>query len=228
MSLYVIGDLHLSLTTEKPMDIFGEKWQNHLEKIKKNWPLTDGDTVVLAGDLSWGMNTSQSDADFAFVDALPGEKILLKGNHDYWWETQNKLKTVTAQYPSLHFLFNNTYETEECFLCGTRGWIPENTQEQDAKILRREAGRLRLSLEAWKKTGSPKPAAVFLHYPPIFSGQRCEELWQVMKDYGVSSCYYGHLHGAYAHKSAVEGTVDGITLKLISADKLDFVPWKIF
>lgn len=226
-ALYTMGDLHLSLSTNKPMDIFGDAWVDHPRKIRENWPLCEDDTIVLAGDLSWGMTFAEADADFAFVDALPGTKILLKGNHDYWWQTQKKLANLTQKYPSLRFLHNNAFETDRCFVCGTRGWMTESESEEDQKILKREEGRLRLSLDVWKKSGSEKPAVVFLHYPPLFGTQACEGLLRVLHEYGVKECYYGHLHGPGAHRGAVEGERDGLRLKLISADRLAFVPFRV-
>lgn len=222
-----MGDLHLSLSTHKPMDIFGEAWTDHTRKIRENWLLNETDTIVLAGDLSWGMNFEEADADFAFVNALPGTKILLKGNHDYWWQTQKKLAGITEKYPTLHFLHNNAFETESCFVCGTRGWMAEGDGDEDRKILKREEGRLKLSLDCWKKTGSDKPAVVFLHYPPVFGSQTCDGILRLLHEYGVKECYYGHLHGPGAHRAATEGETDGIRLKLIAADRLAFVPYRV-
>ena len=220
MALYTMGDLHLSFSTEKPMDVFGPRWKDHAQKIRDRWCLKDDDVIVLAGDFSWAIDFSELAADMAFIDRLPGKKILLKGNHDYWWETMAKMTRFAADYPSVSFLHNNSYEACGVSVCGTRGWTLEPTGE-DEKVLRREVGRLETSLNS-----AALPPVVFLHYPPVFAGLRCEPILEVLRRHGVKECYYGHLHGA-AHALAVEGEVDGITFRLISADRLDFAPYPV-
>lgn len=220
MALYTMADLHLSFSTGKPMDVFGERWKDHSEKILQRWPLTEQDTIVLPGDFSWAIDLKELSADMAFLDGLPGKKILSKGNHDYWWETLSKLNRFAEDYPSISFLYNNSYTVCETGICGTRGWTLEVTDE-DEKILNREVGRLRLSLEK-----ASAPPAVFLHYPPVFGNLRCDPILKVLKEYSVTECYYGHLHGPAA-SSAVEGIIDGISFRLVSADHLDFTPLKI-
>jgi len=228
MALYTMGDLHLSFTVNKPMDIFGQGWENHAEKIKNNWCLTEDDTIVLVGDTSWGMDVAEAEKDFEFIHSLPGKKIILKGNHDYWWQTQAKMVSVTEKFPSISFLFNNAFEHDSCFICGTRGWILESGAEQDIKVINREAGRLRLSLEAYRKTGSEKEAYVFLHYPPLFASQRNDGIMDVLHEYGIKKVFYGHLHGQDAHRLAKTGIFEDIELELVSSDHLDFVPFKIY
>ncbi len=221
MALYTMADLHLSFSTEKPMDIFGERWKDHPEKIAKRWSLTDEDTIVLPGDFSWAINFDQLKEDMAFLHQLPGTKILSKGNHDYWWETMAKLNKFIADYPSVHFLHNNSYTVGDVSICGTRGWTLEPSDE-DEKVLNREVGRLKTSLQS-----AEKEPIVFLHYPPLFGELRCDPILNVLKEYGVKECYYGHLHGGGASSLAVQGEVDGIHFRLIAADHLDFSPLKI-
>lgn len=225
MSLYVIGDLHLSGGVNKPMDIFGPLWENHKSRLIQNWCADKNDVIVLAGDTSWAMNLQELVPDFTLLDSLPGHKILLKGNHDYWWSTQKKLNDfVYDRFPTISFLFNNTYQTQQAFICGTRGWLLEPNKEHDARIINREVGRLRLSLNEYKKLGSEKPAYVFLHYPPVFAGTVCEEIMNVLTEYHIQHCFYGHLHGTQAHTLAQKGLYNGIHMHLISADYLDFRP----
>ena len=222
MALYTMADLHLSFSTGKPMDVFGERWKDHPQKIAERWPLTEEDTIVLAGDFSWAIDFKELAADMAFLESLPGTKILSKGNHDYWWETLSKMKRFTQEdYPSVRFLHNNSYEVCGRSVCGTRGWTLENSDE-DEKVLNREVGRLTMSLE--KATAQP---IVFLHYPPLFGDLRCEPILEVLKRFGVKECYYGHLHGSGAISLAVEGEAEGIQFRLISADHLDFTPIKL-
>ncbi len=225
MSLYVIADLHLSFGTDKPMDIFGG-WEDYAQKIKKNWmeKVDVCDTVVIPGDVSWGMDLEEARPDFEFLDKLPGKKILLKGNHDYYFSTKNKIDKFFSEngFKSLNFLSNNSYEYGKYSICGTRGWVNEPGQAADSKILKREAGRLKLSLDSAKKE-----PIVFLHYPPIFRGSETVEILNVLRQYKIKRVYYGHLHGRSC-RYAVEGLVDGIYYKLISSDHLKFNLLKIF
>lgn len=222
MALYTMADLHLSFSAQKPMDVFGERWKDHPQKIADRWPLSPEDTIVLPGDFSWAMNFRELRADMEFLHALPGTKILSKGNHDYWWETLSKMNRFAEEdYPSVHFLHNNSYEVCGISVCGTRGWTLENSDE-DEKVLNREVGRLRMSLE--KATAQP---IVFLHYPPLFGELRCDPILDVLKEFDVRECYYGHLHGSGAAALAVEGPAEGIQFRLISADHLDFTPVKL-
>lgn len=220
MALYAMADLHLSFSTGKPMDIFGDRWSDHAQKIAQRWCLTDADTAVLAGDLSWAIDFSELEADLDFLSSLPGKKILLKGNHDYWWETMTKMRRLTEAHPDLSFVHNCSVSVDDVSVCGTRGWTLEKTDE-DERVLNREVGRLRASLKS-----AEKEPVVFLHYPPIYGNLRCEPILSVLKEFGVRECYYGHLHGP-SHALAAEGEIDGTVFRLISADRLDFTPLKI-
>lgn len=227
MSLFTIGDLHLSLGTDKPMDIF-PGWENYIELIKTAWNQTvkPEDTVVVAGDISWAMSLEECDADFSFIHRLNGKKILMKGNHDYWFSTKTKVEQYLEQkgFDSIRILFNNAYEYDGYSLCGTRGWINEQGEAVDKKVLNREAGRLRLSLETGKKIG--KPPIAFLHYPPIYGSNECWEILEVLLEYGVKQCYYGHIHGRSA-QYAINGERKGIDFRLVSCDQVNFTPVQI-
>lgn len=227
MALYVIGDLHLSLTGEKPMDVFGPLWENHVERTREGFAgLHDDDVTVLAGDTSWGMSLDGAAEDFAFIDALPGRKILLKGNHDYWWTTASKMKRFFADhgFTTLDILHNNCFFYGDYALCGTRGWFYEEDAAgtHTGKMLAREALRLEASFQA----AEGKPILCFLHYPPIYQGYQCPELLTLIDRYHAERCYYGHLHGV-THKRAFEGKRSFTDYSLISADYLGFVPKKV-
>ncbi len=231
MSVFAIGDLHLSLGTDKPMDVF-PGWEGYLPKLEANWRrfVVDTDVVVLAGDTSWAMSLKDARADLAFLESLPGQKWLLKGNHDYWWTTAAKMEAFFAAegFDSLRLLHNNCCTVGRTALCGTRGWPfdePGGTAAQNEKLLLREAGRLRASLQA---AGEARQKLVFLHYPPVFAGSTggAAPLLEVMAEYGVTRCWYGHLHGKSVH-TAVQGVRDGIDYRLISADALGFCPCKL-
>lgn len=227
MSLYVIGDLHLSLNGEKPMDVFGPLWENHVERTREAFSqLSDDDVTVLAGDTSWGMSLDGALEDFAFVDALPGKKLLLKGNHDYWWTTASKMKKFFAEhgFTTLDILHNNCFFYGDYAICGTRGWFYEEDAEgtHTGKMLAREA----LRLEASFRAAGEHPILCFLHYPPIYQGYQCPEMLTLIDRYHAERCYYGHLHGV-THKRAFEGKRNFTEYSLISADYLGFVPKKI-
>lgn len=226
MAIFTIGDLHLSLGADKPMDVF-PGWEGYLPKLEANWRklIAPQDTVLLAGDTSWAMNLQDTTQDFAFLQSLPGEKWIIKGNHDYWWTTARKMESFLAQqnFPSLHILHNNCCRVGEVALCGTRGWPFDDAAAQGEKLMAREAGRLRMSLQA---AGDAEEKIVFLHYPPVFPGACAEELVQVLHEFGVRRCFYGHLHGKALHY-AVQGVRDGIEYRLISADGIAFCPYKI-
>ena len=227
MSLYVIGDLHLSLNSDKSMEVF-QGWENYTERIKENWINTvkPEDTVILAGDTSWGMTLSESLMDFKFINELPGKKVLIKGNHDYWWSTVKKMEDFFREnsLETFTILHNNCIPYGEYAVCGTRGWVNETKEPADAKVLAREAGRLRTSIECAVKQGL-KPVVV-LHYPPIFASNCNYDILQVMYDYDVKNCYYGHIHGR-SSKYAINGERDGINFEFISSDFLQFTPKKI-
>ena len=196
MSLFVIGDLHLSLGEDKPMDVFSG-WNDYVQRLENNWRrlITDDDTVVIAGDISWAMKLEETLTDFRFIHSLPGKKLLLKGNHDYWWATKKKMDEFISvnHLDSLSILFNNAFRVGEYAVCGTRGWFLENEAPEDIKVLNREVGRLKMSLEQAKKLGGEP--VVFLHYPPYYRGLECSEMMDVLLEYGVKKCYYGHIHG---------------------------------
>ncbi len=225
MSVFAIADLHLSLGTDKPMDIF-HGWDNYLERLTANWKklISDDDTVVIAGDISWAMKLSECEKDFSYINSLPGEKIFLKGNHDYWWDTVSKINRFLNEndFNTIKILFNNSFEVEDFVLCGTRGWGLDCEKNEDIRILNRECGRLRLSLES--ASDSDKEKIVFLHYPPIFGESICEEIISILEEYNVKKCYYGHIHGNNMIRAAFNGEYNGINFKLISCDSVSFTP----
>lgn len=226
MAIYTIGDLHLSLGCEKPMDIF-PGWQGYMEKLEHHWNtlVHPEDTVVLAGDTSWAMKLEDTAADFSFLQRLPGQKLLLKGNHDYWWTTVKKMERFLQEkgFDSLHILHNNSILAEGLAVCGTRSWMFDVGEPHDEKVMNRELGRLRASLEAAPE-GAERVA--FLHYPPVYPNANAQQVIDLLKEYNVKHCFYGHLHGN-AIRFAVQGMVDGIEYRLISADALAFCPYKI-
>ena len=212
MSIYVIGDLHLSFSVDKPMDIFGNNWENHAEKIKNNWikKVTESDTVILPGDFSWATYLEDSYKDFEFLNSLPGKKILSKGNHDYWWTTVTSMKKFLMKnnFLNIDFLFNNSFLIENKIITGTRGWINTWKSPENYKILKRENERLKLSIKnGIKEFGEDKEIISFIHYPPFYKEQIIPEeidFIKTLNDYGVKKCYYAHLHSE-SHKEAFEG-----------------------
>lgn len=222
MSLFAIADTHLSFAANKPMDSF-PGWNDYVSRIGKNWNkiVNDDDTVVIAGDISWAMNFSELTADFNFINNLKGEKIILKGNHDYWWNTASKMNKFIEEnnFNTIKILHNNSYTVGDVSVCGSRGWMFESDEEHDEKILSREVNRLKLSLDS----AECDEKIVFLHYPPITTDSECKEILNLLKEYSIKKCYYGHLHGMAA-KIAVDDTVDGIDFRLISCDRLRFTP----
>ncbi len=227
MALYAIGDTHLSLGSDKPMDVFGGGWEGYVDKLREGFaPVNADDTVVLCGDLSWGMSLEEARDDFAFLNSeLPGEKWLLKGNHDYWWNTAAKMNAFFQAngFERLHILHNNCAYYAEIALCGTRGWFfEENGGPQTEKVFKRELIRLEASLKA----AGEREKLCFLHYPPLYRGYRCQEIIDLLERYEVSACYYGHLHGP-SHRLAIEGVRGGVDYHLVSADFVGFRPKKI-
>ncbi len=225
MSLFAIADLHLSLGEDKPMDIF-TGWENYTVRLENNWRkiVKDSDTVVIGGDISWAMKLEETYEDFKFINNLPGKKIFIKGNHDYWWGTKNKIDKFLADnsFDTISVLFNNSYVCDDYSICGTRGWFLENDTPEDVKVLNREIGRLITSIESALK--SEKTPVVFLHYPPVFGGVECKEIVDILLKYGIKKCFYGHIHGKKGINNAYEGNYKGIDLKLISCDRLSFTP----
>lgn len=226
MALYVLGDPHLSFRSEKPMDVFGGAWIGYVDKLREGLSvLRPEDTIVLAGDISWGMSLEEAREDFAFLDSFPGRKLILKGNHDYWWTTANKTYRFWADcgFQTLNLLHNNCYEYGEYALCGTRGWfLDEDQNGHNQKVFNRELLRLEASLKA----AGERPKLVFLHYPPLYQGYRCEEILSLLEQYRVKACYYGHLHGG-SHRLALEGIHGSVDYHLAAADYLKFRPLKI-
>lgn len=227
MALYAIGDLHLSLGTDKPMDIFGGAWVGYMEKLREGMSvIKEEDTTVLLGDLSWALGLDSAKEDFAWIDQIPGKKIILKGNHDYWWSTAAKFYKFCQEqgFSNQLILNNNHYEYDGFAICGTRGWFfeEERSSDHDGKVFRRELMRLEASL----KSAGDLPKIVFLHYPPRYRGYECTEILELLKKYEVRQCFYGHLHGA-SHGLAMEGLWDGVEFRLVSADRLNFRPFKV-
>lgn len=225
MALYAIGDLHLSLGADKPMDIFGGNWLGYMDKLRQGLSVIGpADTTVLLGDLSWALDLEGAKEDFRFLNEIPGRKIILKGNHDYWWNTVTKFQRFCQEnsFFDLHILNNNHYEYDGVAICGTRGWFfeEEKSGQHDEKVFRRELLRLEASLQS----AGELPKLVFLHYPPRYRGYQCPEILELLDKYSVRACYYGHLHGA-SHGLAMEGVWDGVEFRLVSADKLDFQPY---
>ena len=228
MALYAIADVHLSLGADKPMDVF-PGWEDYTRRLQENWCrlVKPDDTVVIAGDISWAMRLEDTREDFAYLHALPGKKLLLKGNHDYWWTTRRKMERYleTEGFTDITFVHNSAVPVHECAVCGTRGWLAGAMSEEDRKIVNREVGRLKTSLdEALRQDLSP---LVFLHYPPIYDGARCQPILDLLREYEITDCYYGHIHGRQAARRAPMGEYEGIRMHLLSCDYVRFMPQRI-
>ena len=228
MSIFAIADLHLSFTADKPMSIYGQSWQNHEEQIKANWTELVGpeDTVLIPGDISWGLKSEEATEDLAWVAALPGQKVLLKGNHDLWWNSIGKLNKM---YPDMFFLQNTFYKTEGWHICGSRGWIcpedPDFTQHDD-KIYRRELIRLRMSLDAAVKDGAEHIIGM-MHFPPTCGGAKESGFTEIFTEYGVEHVVYGHLHGTEGQMKCLKGLQKGVNYRLTACDYVGCRPVKI-
>lgn len=236
MSLFVISDLHLDvLTNEKSMEVFGDKWKDYTNKIKKNWcaVVNENDTVIIPGDISWALTLEDSITDLQWINDLPGKKILMKGNHDFWWSTVTKMKRFFAEnnLNTFDILYNNALEVESYILAGSRGWFVDKTVQPQKnvtvdydKILNREQIHLRMSLNEAKalQEKSGKEILVFFHFPPVWSDFKCEELLDILKEYNISRVFFGHIHGSYNHSSSFEH--EEIQFKMISADFINFIP----
>ena len=227
MAVYAIGDLHLSFGADKPMDVFGGRWEGYVEKLREGLScISEEDTTVLLGDVSWGLDLQSAKEDFAFISNLPGRKIILKGNHDYWWSTAAKFRKFCEEneFENMHVLNNNCFLYGDTAICGTRGWFFEEEQQgtHNEKIFLRELGRLETSL----KEAGDREKLCFLHYPPRYRGYICPEIIALMEQYGVRRCFYGHLHGD-SHKLAMEGLIDGIEYHLVAADYVNFMPMRV-
>ncbi len=232
MALYAISDLHLPIGVDKPMDIFGSRWENYVGRLEENWKniVTDNDTVVIPGDISWAMYLEESIPDFAFINSLPGRKIISKGNHDYWWTTMSKLNKFLAEnnFESIEFMQNNAIMYNNIAICGTRGWSylgVGEVSEDDKKIYERELGRLELSINDAKKY-NPERIIAFFHFPPINTDLTETGFSKILKENGIDLCLYGHLHNA-VRQNIVEGEHDGIKYMLVSCDYRGFMPTKL-
>ncbi len=229
MSLYAIGDLHLGQGLDKPMEIFGENWRNHEEKIVSNWQntVTEKDTVILAGDISWGMRIHEARPHLALIESLPGRKIVLQVNHDFWW---NSTARVREAFPSFTFLKNDCSFYEDYAICGSRGWLcPKDTfyTAADEKVYRREQLRLRLSISDALRQGAEKIVLV-MHYPPTNDKKETSGFTELINEYPqIKKVVFGHLHGEKSHKACISGKINGVDFNLVSADFLDFKPKKI-
>lgn len=224
MALYVLADLHLAYGADKPMDVFGGRWQGYQEKLSENLSvLRPEDTLVIPGDFCWALDLEQGKADFAFLNRYPGRKLFVKGNHDYWWTTVSKFTKFCEEnaFCDMYLLHNTCYLYEDKALCGTRGWFFEEEKggTHDEKVFRRELIRLETSLQA----AGDREKICFLHYPPLYRGYTCPEILELLRKYGVSRCYYGHLHGD-SHKLALEGEHYGVKFYLTASDYVNFAP----
>lgn len=228
MAIFAVSDLHLPLGVDKPMNVFGSKWDNYVEKLKENWQkiVKPEDIVIMPGDISWATYLEDSVADFEYINSLNGKKVILKGNHDYWWTTMNKLSIFMAEhkFSTIEFVHNTAVMCGETAICGTRGWniAHDNSSDEDKKIFMREKQRMILSLEDAKRKKA-KEIIVAMHYPPVEKDGLNRDFIEILKEYGVKKCVYGHLHAA-AQNFACQGDVDGVKLTLVSCDYLNFIP----
>lgn len=236
MSLFTIADLHLSTDskTNKSMEVFGSRWKDYTSRLSKNWRavVSDGDTVVIPGDISWALTLEEAKCDLLFLDSLPGKKILGKGNHDFWWTTMKKHERFFEEenIRTISFLFNNAHETDEFIIAGSRGWYndPDAVKSPNpsdfSKVTARELGRLKTSLDAAKalRADSGKEILVFMHFPPVWNGETSEEILALLSAYGIRRVFFGHIHGNYTVPPETE--CRGIRFSLISADYLAFLP----
>ena len=240
MSIYTIADLHLSIAhPEKSMHVFGRQWNQYEERIARNWKalVEESDSVIIPGEISWAMHLSDAEKDFAFLDSLPGKKYIGKGNHDFWWTTANKISAFWKEHEfhTLHMLYNNAYLIEGKIICGTRGWFFDEKSQHTVtptdfeKLCNREYIRLKLSLDEGMKLkaahGDSLPIYVFLHFPPIWGSEACENLLSLLREYRVKACYYGHIHGCYHTPEVTD--FEGIPLYLISSDHINFLPYHV-
>lgn len=235
MSVFVIADLHLDTeSNRKSMEVFGNRWVDYVYKIQKNWRrlVGENDTVIVPGDISWALNLKEAIPDLQWIDSLPGQKILMKGNHDFWWSTASKMNKLFEEkkISTIHFLTNNAIEVEDYILAGSRGWFTDRSMQNSTqkidyeKIINREVIRLKLSLDCAKNLQQKdnKEIVVFLHFPPVWGDFLCEEIISLLLEYKIKRCYFGHIHGCYTAPSSFE--YDGIRFHMISADYLDFIP----
>ena len=234
--IHAISDLHLSLNADKPMHIFGSRWQNHADKLKSRWCalVNPEDTVVVPGDISWALSLPDAEADFRFIESLPGKKLIGKGNHDFWWTSAAKMHRTLDSWgvTSVQFLHNNAYRAEDRVICGSRGWFTEEKQQNTVepvdydKLVHRECARIDLSLREGKKLAEDgAEILLFLHFPPVYGDFICDPILDVLENHRVTKCFYGHIHGNYTHPRTTE--YRGVKFTMISADFLDFYPLKL-
>lgn len=233
MAIHAISDLHLALSIDKPMDVFGDRWSNYMERLKDSWEhcVDREDYVLIPGDVSWATYLEQAYEDLKFIDDLPGIKIISKGNHDYWWTTMNKLQKYVEdnRFSTIKFLHNNSLRAGNVVICGTRGWKcpgEDDFTQEDRKIYERELIRLDLSLKSAGNNNEDILVAM-LHYPPFNSRREPSEFVDILLKYKVKICLYGHLHGE-STRGAFNGMIEETDFKLVSADYLGFTPLKIF
>lgn len=227
MALYAIADLHLSFSSDKPMDIYGAAWKNHTERVKEAWQskINQEDTVIIAGDISWGLRLSEAMADLEWIHQLPGKKVMVKGNHDPWWASVSKLN---ALFEDMFFLQNTFYPYEDYAICGSRGWVCPGSSEfgaHDEKIYQRELLRVRASFEAALKAGYQKYVGV-LHYPPANEKKDDSGFTEIFEEYGAEKVVYGHLHGERG-RYAVQESRGQVEYHLISCDYLGCDPIRL-
>ena len=227
MQIYAIADLHLSLTSEKPMDVFGEAWRGHAEKLKRNWRerVQADDLVLVPGDISWAMQLSAALPDLSFIGDLPGKKILLKGNHDYWWSAIGRVRASLPE--GMRALQNDSIVENGIGICGSRGWLcpgSNNFNAEDQKIYLRELDRLALSLSSLPAV---ETKIAMLHFPPFADKEKGSGFTERLEAAGVQIAVYGHLHGE-ANRYAFEGERNGVYYHCVAADKLDFAPKRIY
>lgn len=238
MSVFVISDLHLSTNADKSMEVFGSRWQNYTERLKNNWNalVESNDTVIVPGDISWGLTLDDAIPDLTFLDQLKGKKIIGKGNHDFWWQTLTKIKKAFTEHniTTIDILYNNSYIVENMIVCGTRGWYNGDKQiavtnpTDNQKIVNREAIRLRLALQSAQKQQAETgyPIIVFLHFPPVWSDLVCREIMDVLHEFDIKKCYFGHIHGFT--EAPREFVFENVSFSLVSSDHINFTPEPIF
>lgn len=225
MSLFAIGDLHLPGGQEKPMNVFGPQWEGHFESISANWRDTvrPGDTVLIPGDISWAMQLAQARKDLEEIGRLPGRKVLIRGNHDYWWNAISRVREALPE--GMYALQQDALDLGELVVCGTRGWlIPAGDtpmEENDRKIYERELKRLDMALDRALRLAGGRTVAVMLHYPPLLKHQMSSGFTCRMEQAGVRLCVYGHLHGA-GIQAGFTGCAGGVQYELVSCDSLKF------
>ena len=231
MAIFGLSDLHLSFSSDKPMDVFGDHWVGHADKMATAWDalVSEDDVVLCPGDLSWAMRLEQAGADLAWIGERPGFKILGRGNHDYWWSAIGKVRQALPE--RCVALQNDAVDVGDAVVAGSRCWAAPGALDYssaDEKIYQREVGRLRMSLMAGQKLAEGRPLIAAIHYPPFTAHQKPTAFSELMEEFEVSLCVYGHLHGRRAHRTALEGTVRGVTYRLIACDHLNFTPVQVW